>query len=331
MTLRLLAFTARGFALAQTLAGALGGEAARCGAPLGPADWTTDGFAQADALVFVGAAGIAVRAIAPHVCHKAVDPAVVVVDEAGRFAVPILSGHLGGANDLARRIAAQCGAVPVITTATDVRGLFAVDEWARRQNCRVENPEAIVRVSSKILAGGTAGIYSPWPITGRPPEHTAPAAEHSCDAMLTLRRESGDALRLIPVIAVLGVGCRRDTPAALLERAFAALLEKSGLNSLAFYKACSIDLKREEPGLLAFCQNRGLPLETFSAQALRDVEGRFSPSAFVQSVTGVDNVCERAAVLGSGGALIVKKQAGDGVTMAAALAPFSPDWRWRDE
>ena len=149
--------------------------------------------------------------------------------------------------------------------------------------------------------------------------------------MLTIRRESGDALRLIPAIAVLGVGCRKGTPATALERAFAEFLERSGLNSLAFHKVCSIDLKRDEPGLLAFCQSRGLAFETFSAQALLAVEGDFSPSGFVRSVTGVDNVCERAAVLGSGGELIVKKQAGDGVTMAAALAPFSPDWRWRDE
>lgn len=331
MTLRLLAFTDRGFELARTLAEALGGEAARCGAPQGLAEWTAGGFSQADALVFVGAAGIAVRAVAPHVRHKAQDPAVVVVDEAGRFAIPILSGHLGGANDLARRIAAHLGGTAVITTATDVRGLFAVDEWARRQNCRVENPEAIVRFSSKVLAGGTATIRSPWPIPGRPPEGVALAAEGDCDALLTVRREAGDALRLIPAVAVLGVGCRRDTPAEALERAFAALLAESGLHPLAFSKVCSIDLKRDEPGLLAFCQNRGLAFEVFSARALGAVEGDFSPSAFVRSVTGVDNVCERAAVLGSGGTLMIKKQAGDGVTMAAALAPFSPDWSWQDD
>lgn len=331
MILRLLAFTDRGYALARSLAEELEGEAARCGAPLGLAEWTAGAFSRADALVFVGAAGIAVRAIAPHVRHKALDPAVVVVDEAGRFAVPILSGHLGGANDLARKIASLCGGTAVITTATDVRRLFAVDEWAKRQNCRVQNPEAIRRVSSKVLSGGTAGVYSPWPITGRPPEGAALAAERSCDVMLTLRRQSGDVLRLVPAIAVLGVGCRRDTPAPALERAFSELLETSGLDSLAFCRVCSIDLKRDEPGLRAFCQTRGLALETFSARALQAVEGDFSSSSFVRSVTGVDNVCERAAVLGSGGTLVAKKQAGDGVTMAAALAPFSPDWRWRDE
>lgn len=331
MTLRLLAFTDRGFALAQTLAETLGGEAARCGAPLGLAEWTAESFSQADALVFVGAAGIAVRAIAPHLRRKTTDPAVVVVDESGRFAVPILSGHLGGANDLARRISAQLGAVPVITTATDVRGLFAVDEWAKRQSCRVQNPEAIVRISSKILSGETAGIYSPWTITGQPPEHTALTAECACDVRLTVRRESGNALCLVPAIAVLGVGCRKGISPEALERAFAELLEDSGLNPLAFCKVCSIDLKQDEPGLLAFCRAHGLPFETFSAQDLTAAEGNFSASAFVRSVTGVDNVCERSAVLGSGGTLIVKKQAGDGVTMAAALAPFSPDWRWRDE
>lgn len=332
MNLRLLAFTDRGEALARRLAGDLpGGRAERCGRPLGLEAWTAEAFSRADGLIFIGAAGIAVRAIAPHVRHKTADPAVVVVDEAGRFAVPILSGHLGGANDLARKIAALCGAEPVITTATDVHGLFAVDEWARRQGCRVANPAAIKTVSSRILAGETVGVCSPWPVAGTPPPGVVPAEAEDCHVLLTVRREAGDALRLVPAVAVLGVGCRKGTTRAALEDAFSRLLEGSGLDPLAFYKACSIDLKAEEPGLKAFCRAHGLPLETFSAQALRAAEGVFSPSDFVLGVTGVDNVCERSAALGSGGRLHVKKQAGNGVTMAVALAPFSPDWRWRYE
>ena len=148
------AFTETGLALAETLARALPGPVTRCGHG-GPslAEWTAAAFAQNEALIFVGAVGIAVRAIAPLCRSKASDPAVVVVDECGRFAVPLLSGHLGGANDLARAIAALCGAVPVITTATDAHGLFAVDEWARHQNCRVLEPERIKTVSGKLLAG----------------------------------------------------------------------------------------------------------------------------------------------------------------------------------
>ena len=135
MTCAYIAFTARGLALAQQLAAACPGSVARGGADgVRLTDWTAAQFAQNDALIFVGAAGIAVRAIAPHCRSKAADPAVVVLDEGGQFAIPLLSGHLGGANELAQRLAAVCHAVPVITTATDGRGVFAVDERAKRQN-----------------------------------------------------------------------------------------------------------------------------------------------------------------------------------------------------
>jgi len=162
VTVRLLAFTQKGMELARRLAAELSGEAARCGEGCTLDAWTADAFANADALVYVGAAGIAVRAVAPYAGNKASDPAVVAVDECGRFAVPLLSGHLGGANRLARRIGAVCGALPVITTATDANGAFAVDEWAVRQGCCVLDVPRIKRVSAKILAGGTAVLRSPW-------------------------------------------------------------------------------------------------------------------------------------------------------------------------
>ena len=119
-----LAFTAKGEALAHRLAEALPGSVSRCGGDVTLKGWTAEHFAQDEALIFVGAVGIAVRAIAPHCRSKAADPAVVVLDEGGRFAIPLLSGHLGGANELAQRLAAVCHAVPVITTATDGRGVF---------------------------------------------------------------------------------------------------------------------------------------------------------------------------------------------------------------
>ena len=154
MTCAYLAFTSKGLALARKLAAAQPGAVARCGENgVTLANWTAAQFAQSDALVFVGAVGIAVRAIAPHCRSKATDPAVVVLDECGRFAIPLLSGHLGGANDLARRLAKACGAVPVITTATDANGVFAVDEWAKHQHCLVAEPARIKKVSSALLAG----------------------------------------------------------------------------------------------------------------------------------------------------------------------------------
>ena len=94
--------------------------------------------------------------------------------------------------------------------------------------------------------------------------------------------------------------------------------------------AASIDLKQNEPGLLAFCQAHSWPVRFYSATQLRSAPGQFTPSPFVQSVTGVDNVCERAAVLDAGGSLFYPKFACSGVTFALACRPFAPDWRWQN-
>ena len=324
-----LAFTANGLALAQRLAQVLPGTVDRCGKGGVPLDdWTRQHFAACEALIFVGAAGIAVRAIAPYCRSKASDPAVVVVDECGRFAVPVLSGHLGGANDLARAIGAACGAVPVITTATDVRGVFAVDEWAKHQDCRVLEPERIKRVSGRLLAGQSARFWSDFPVNGTPPEGvTAAASGSDADFALTLFPR-GEALHLVPRIGVLGIGCRRGTSASQLEEAFAAFCARHALCPQCICAAASIDLKQQEPGLLAFCAAHGWAVSFYSAAQLNAVPGSFTPSAFVHSVTGVDNVCERAAALASGGAVCIPKQAGDGVTFALAARPFTPDWRY---
>lgn len=330
MTRAYLAFTEKGLALAQKLSAALPGTVTRCGhGGPGLAEWTAAQFAQSDALIFVGAVGIAVRAIAPHCQSKASDPAVVVLDECGRFAVPLLSGHLGGANDLARALAAVCGAVPVITTATDANGVFAVDEWAKHQNCRVLEPGRIKHVSGKLLAGGPVSYWSAFSITGQAPAGVVPAqAQESADFALTLS-PVGEALHLVPRIGVLGIGCRRGTGADQLEAAFAQFCTAHSLAVECITAAASIDLKADEPGLLEFCKNRGWPVQFYSAAQLRSAPGQFTPSPFVQGVTGVDNVCERAAVLAAGGRIFLPKQAGGGVTFALALRPFAPDWRWQ--
>ena len=322
------AFTETGLALAQKLAASLPGSVTRCGHG-GPslAEWTAAEFVRNEALVFVGAVGIAVRAIAPFCRSKVSDPAVVVVDECGHFAVPILSGHLGGANDLAREIAALCGAVPVITTATDAHGIFAVDEWAKHQNCRVLEPERIKKVSGKLLAGEPVSYWSEFPISGPAPAGvTAAQTQDAADFALTLS-PAGEALHLAPRIGMLGVGCKRGTTAEQLETAFAAFCAAHALAPACITAAASIDLKQNEAGLLAFCKAHGWSISFFSAEALRAVPGNFTPSSFVKSVTGVDNVCERAAVLASGGRIRIPKQAGGGVTFALALCPFAPDWR----
>ena len=326
-----LFFTERGGHLAEKLASVSGGEVSSSREAGGVHKWTECFFFQADGLIFVGAAGIAVRAIAPFIKSKVSDPAVIVIDEGGSFVIPVLSGHLGGANDLARELAAVTGGVPVITTATDVSGRFAVDEWAKRQHCHVKDPKKIVRVSSKILSGQEIAVQSDWPVSGATPElvRTAAAGEIP-DVTVSIRRQETPSLRLVPRIAVLGIGCRKGTEADFLERCFERFLEDSGIEDAAVCSAASIDLKKDEPGLTEFCRRRGIPFVTYTAEQLRAAEGDFTPSAFVREITGVDNVCERSAVLAAdGGGLLVRKTKFDGVTMALALKPCQPDWNWK--
>ena len=331
--LRIIAFTQRGFALAHRLGSALPARVSRCGQPLSLAQWTKQAFSFADGLIFVGAAGIAVRAIAPHLKSKDTDPAVVVLDEKGRYVIPILSGHLGGANALAREIAALTGGEAVLTTATDVNGVFAIDDWARGQGMSVSSPAAIRRISSTLLEGGEISVSSDWYISGTPPRGVAVEVDdESTDVRITLSPGGGEALYLVPRIVVLGVGCKKGVSRGQLEAAFLSLMRETQIAPQAVCRVCSIDLKRQEEGLQAFCSARRLPLETFSAHTLSRMEGAFESSDFVHSVTGVDNVCQRSALAGSrGGRLLTGKRVFPQVTMALAARPFYPTWRTEHE
>ena len=327
MKLAFLAFTEKGFALAGSLAQTLGGSVMRCGKPDSLLDWTQKHFADDDGLVFVGAVGIAVRAIAPYIEKKWKDPAVVAVDECAQFAVPLLSGHLGGANRLARAVSEVCGAQAVITTATDVNGVFAVDEWARCQELSVIDPQHIKLISGKLLAGDSVKVYGPYPIEGECPIGVEAAETLPADVAVSIRQEKA-VLSLAPKTVVLGVGCRKATPQSTIESVLKRFLQESRLRPESICAAASIDLKKEEPGLIAFCNSHGWDFKTCTAEELRQVPGEFTPSAFVSQITGVDNVCERSAVFASGGDLFVKKFAADGVTMAAAEKPLRLDWNW---
>ena len=320
-----LAFTEKGRALAQRLSAVLGGEVSCTRDGVSLDGWTSKAFSECRALVIIGAAGIAVRAVAPYLTGKAVDPAVVAVDECARYAVPLLSGHLGGANALAREIARLCGAEAVVTTATDRNGVFAFDEWARVQGLAVADPRRIKTVSAKLLAGEAVTVRSAFPIDGGLPEGLRLTESGEADVWVDVRVH--DALTLVPPALVLGVGCRRGTGEEMLEARFAALCAETGILPEAVCAAASIDLKRGEDGLERFCAAHGWPLRFFGAQELAFLEGEYSASAFVEQTTGVDNVCERAAVCAAEGPLTVKKLAGDGVTFALAQREYRLNWR----
>ena len=335
MRVELVAFTDAGLELACRLADALAqaGDRSQVSAPptlaqragIQPyeslATWVEQAFAGADALVFVSACGIAVRAIAPCVCDKFHDPAVVCLDEGARHVIPLLSGHVGGANRLARRLAGICGAQPVITTATDVRGIFAVDEWAAMQGLVVLDREVAKEVSAELLAGGTVGLASDFPIAGAMPEglqtdrQGETCALGICISFDELNRPFARTLRLVPRTVTVGIGCKRGTAceqiAAMVDRS----LSEAHLPTEAVCGVASIDVKADEEGLQAFCKERDWKLRLHSATELSAVSGDFTSSAFVERTVGVGNVCERAACA-AGGRLLLPRRSGQGVTVA---------------
>ncbi len=335
-SIALIAFTEQGCRLAARLAEGLAREGARTSV-VGPArfaeacgieaygsvaSWVDRHFPLEGALVFVSAAGIAVRCIAPHVRDKFSDPAVVSVDEAGMVAVPLLSGHVGAANDVARAVARLTGGQAAVSTATDINGLFAVDEWARDQDLALVEREVAKEVSAALLEGRQVGFASEFAVEGPLPAGFGEAAGQMLGVYVgfdTACAPFARTLHLVPRTAALGLGARRGVSEQALEGVAACALAAAGVPEQAVAAVASIDLKRDEAGLARFAEAHGWPLRFFSAEELQRVGGSFSESEFVRAVTGTDNVCERAAVA-CGGELRVRKVAGDGATAALALA-----------
>lgn len=295
--------------------------------PVSTSRWAGEQFRSGkDGVIFIGACGIAVRSIAPYIVGKKTDPAVLVIDECGNFVISLLSGHLGGANELAVRCARYLGATPVVTTATDLHSRFAVDVFAKKNGCAIFHMKAAKEASAALLAGEKIGFYSEFPWEGALPEGLVVCGREKVlpetGIAVTIHRNCLpfiNTVHVVPPSVVLGMGCRRGKEAAPVREAAEECLREEKIYKEALCGIASIDLKKEEPGLLALAEAWNLPFWTYTEEELKAVKGEFTPSKFVEKITGVDNVCERSAVLASGqGTLIRKKTGRDGVTTALA-------------
>ena len=288
-----------------------------------------EAFSSADALIFWCAAGIAVRCIAPCLTHKSQDPAVLVLDERGKHCISLLSGHMGGANALAGTVSALCGAEPVITTGTDTEHRFSVDEFARCNGLVVTDWEKAKRISAKVLAGETLTIGSGMkkeqycPVEGLEEQNWKEGEFLSnADVWITPRRITApdQVLQLIPRNLTVGIGCRKGTELSALHAALDRFMEQTGLDRRGICQITSIDRKKEEQGLVDLASDLGVPFVTYTSEELLQAPGEYPSSEFVREITGVDNVCQRSAMLGAGdgAAVIAEKTVVDGITMAAA-------------
>lgn len=279
-------------------------------------------WAECDLIISHLALGATTRIIAPLLRDKKSDPGVVVIDEAGRFAVPLVGGHGGGANALATRLAQGLGATAVLTTATDSVGLPALDTlgWAWDGD--------VATVTRAILDGHPVQLdrAQPWPLPPLPKnvvQAAEPGGEPPAGRILVTDElvEPADqpTVLLRPPSLVAGMGCNRDTPVEALRELLEATFADAGLAIGSLATIASVDAKADEPGLIDLAAQLGVPFRTYPAAELAEQDAP-NPSDAVEAAVGTASVAE-AAALSSGADLLVPKQRTSQATCAIGRIP----------
>jgi cobalt-precorrin 5A hydrolase len=294
-------------------------------------------FHQYKGHIFIMSTGIVIRIIAPLIRHKTKDPAIVVLDEKELHVVSLLSGHIGGANELTLQVAEITGADPVITTATDINKLPAIDQIAVEKGLRIENPKAIKTVSMTLLSGKKIMLHDPYKyFRGTLSAAHIMEVDYRPDSDIIAEKRvnlktagvfinyiaSGmpaHFLKLRPVILSVGIGCNRNTSRQEIKDFLRKILARFDLSPLSLINLASIDLKADEKGLLELALDLDLPINFYSKTELAQVKAIENPSLMVKKHIGVTSVCEASAILAAGnGSLIVPKQIKGNTTIAIA-------------
>lgn len=327
-SMRIISFTKKGCVINERLCKKFGAEGFTTYEynglkKISVSNFTEKGFEKRENMIFVGATGIAVRSISRFLKDKFTDPAVLVIDEEGKFVIPILSGHVGGANNLAVSVSEFLDAEAVITTATDINKVFAVDIFAKENSLEIHDRGLAKKISAYLLDKKDVSFKCDYGTTGNIPLFSDGT---ELGIYVSTRNENcfKETLHLIPKKLILGIGCKKGTEKKKIEEAVNWVFDENSLFKSAIRLVATIDIKKDEKGLIDFCNEIGKELVCYSSDSLKIVQGEFTSSEFVKGVTGVDNVCERAAVLASeDGSIIVRKTSKDGVTVAVAEEKWS--------
>ena len=346
MMLAIFALTKNGIVLGRRLSQKMGADLFA-----NPKDFkksVRNAFNKYDGLIFIMATGIVVRTIAPLLKNKSEAPAIVVMDEKGKYVISLLAGHLGGANELAKEIAKLTGAAPVITTATDVNNLPCIEDIAERFHLAIEDVKKIKAVNSAIVNGRPVAIVDAddkrlkaikRDVGGRRGKvgfkfykSISQAKRFRADTYVIIT-DNASLYRLQPFAStfilrpknlVVGIGCDRGVTVKEVDDAYSSVLKKWDVSPLSVKNLASIDVKKNETGLLKFAKKYNLQVDFYSKHELAEMPLPSGFSEFVMGKVGVGGVCEPAALKSAGTKKIwIKKQKVGRVTIAVARAPFT--------
>jgi len=284
-------------------------------------------FQEYRCLIFIMATGIVVRSIAPLLENKAKDPAVIVMDEKGKNIISLLSGHLGGANEITLDIARRLNSNPVITTASDVNDSLAVDTLAMKLGLTIENLKSATKITSHIVNGERIGILGAKDLSIKLPHNIIKLSDDGTIEglkgviQITNEKEIGmsglDTVVLRPRNLIIGVGCRKGKTKEEIIKAIRTSLAKTNKSELSIRRIATIDVKKNEKGILETADYYGVPLIIVERQDVKRIEKDFETSEFVKRSIGVGAVAEPVAIIASNnGSLILEKTRYDGITIA---------------
>ena len=266
------------------------------------------------------ATGIVIRKIAPLIKSKDIDPAVLVIDEGENFVISLLSGHIGGANDLTYRVAQTCSLLPIITTSSDVTGKIAIDTLAEKLNCEMESLKKAKELTSLIVDNKNVEILLPKNVK-------VGEGENSSGVVVVSNKKNIDIMRLYPKNIIIGIGCRRGTTKEDIKKAVDEVMEKHNLAYESIKKIATVDVKADEIGLIDFAGELKKELIIISREDIKKVEDRFKGSDFVKKQIGVSCVSEPCALLASNGngKFLEQKHIYNGITISIYEEKFGDE------
>lgn len=280
-----------------------------------------------DGLIFISATGIAVRFMNPYIINKTLDPAVVVVDDGGNFSISLLSGHIGGANRLAQWVGDIIGAIPVITTASDNRGIESIDLFAMKNNYHMEDMEAVKDITAMMVNKNKVGFYSELKEVIKYDNlkilDNYKDKDHSIQGVIIVSSQKRIDIpyekhcRLIPKNINIGIGCRRGMEGKRIIEAIENILTQLNLSSKGIKAIGTIEVKKDEIGIIEACNHFNCPLKIFTLEEIKKIEDNFPKSQFVKKTIGVYSVSEPSAYL-LGGKMLTGKIKIDGITISVA-------------